>query len=181
MYSVHFSSPDEQRESDSAEMQKAVSRYSLPSSPGLKSLQHDERRPSCEISKHLPPKKKPFSISSLSLGSSVPSNPLGSSGASKRSKNVSWGLIYSENDEEAAIEDELVKLDEVKNDRRSNGTTRFCSQPIQGAPGRPPRRNSFTSEAIEEAIPSSLFLADDSASSIKRGNALANAGNQFRG
>ena len=158
IYEVHFGAADEIRAStDSIKMQLAVSHYGTPglSIPKAKvpinsSLISLDKQQVCPEGSHpLQARDAPFSVSSLSLGSSVLPNPAmpKPKPVTKRAKNVSWGsILYSENDE-----DTIPELAESDSQPTRGCQRRFSSNPVgNDAPARPPKRPSFTSEDLKD-------------------------------
>ena len=167
--SVHFAASEEMRAStDSMKMQLAVSQYDSPAKISPRSnhpiqapshLSEEETDPP-EHSYPLKERDAPFSLSSLSLGSSLQPNETlpAPDRTTRRTKNVSWGSVhFSESDEEeipGALESERVP--------RLNRLRRFSQEPQNDTPARPPKRPSFTSEDLKDEVSDHLGYDDTS-------------------
>ena len=158
IFEVHFGAADKIRAStDSIKMQIAVSHYGSPGPTSPKTriqitsslISQDKQQVCSEESQPRQPRNMPFSVSSLSLGSSVLRNPAipKPKPVTKHAKNVSWGsILYSENDE-----DEIPEIAESESQPTHGCQRRFSSHPVGiDAPARPPKRPSFTSEDLKD-------------------------------
>ncbi|CAB9501374.1 acid type B receptor subunit 2 [Seminavis robusta] len=115
------------------------------------------------------PHKRCSLISSLSLGSAESYSMKGA--GNKVTKTVSWGMAYySEAGEEGSLaalslvsesdsEEEDDEESQLKVDEES-GSRRFSSQPIQGAPKRPPQRGRGSDDSDGDDSEVSIEIGD---------------------